>query len=51
MQGNLFYGSAAALVTPFRDDSVDFDALGRLIDRLFDPTPRFPALEAALKRS
>ena len=32
MLGNLFYGCGTALVTPFRGDRVDFDALERLID-------------------
>ena len=31
--GYIFRGAATALVTPFRDDRVDFDALGRLIER------------------
>lgn len=33
MQSGLFYGSATALVTPFRGNRVDFEALERLIDR------------------
>lgn len=36
MQGQLFYGSAAALVTPFRGQRVDYDALERLIDWQID---------------
>ena len=36
MQGNLFYGSAAALVTPFHSNRVDYDALERLIDWQID---------------
>ncbi len=36
MQGNLFYGSAAALVTPFRGQRVDYDALEKLIDWQID---------------
>lgn len=36
MQGNLFYGSGCALVTPFRGNRIDFDALERLIDRQID---------------
>ena len=36
MQGNLFYGSAAALVTPFRGQRVDYDALESLIDWQID---------------
>lgn len=33
MQGNLFYGSGTALVTPFRGQRVDYDRLEELIDR------------------
>ena len=33
MNKSLFTGCAAALITPFCDDRVDFEALGRLIDR------------------
>ena len=36
MQGNLFYGSAAALITPFRGQRVDYDALESLIDWQID---------------
>lgn len=36
MQGNLFYGSGAALVTPFRGQRVDYDALEALIDWQID---------------
>ena len=32
MQGNLFYGSGTALVTPFRGQRVDYDRLEELID-------------------
>lgn len=32
MNGRLFTGSAAALITPFDGEQVDFEALGRLID-------------------
>ena len=32
MQGNLFYGSGVALVTPFRGNRVDYDCLEQLID-------------------
>lgn len=32
MQGNLFYGSGTALITPFRGSRVDYDGLERLID-------------------
>lgn len=32
MNSRLFTGCAAALITPFADDKVDFEALGRLID-------------------
>ena len=32
MQGNLFYGSGTALVTPFRGHKVDYDRLEQLID-------------------
>ncbi len=34
--GQIFRGAATALVTPFRDGGVDFDGLGRLIDRQID---------------
>ena len=33
MQSGLFYGSGTALVTPFRGNRVDFEALERLIER------------------
>ena len=36
MQGNLFYGSGAALVTPFRAQRVDCDCLEALIDWQID---------------
>ncbi len=36
MHGNLFYGCGTALVTPFRDSRVDFDALEALIDWQID---------------
>lgn len=36
MQGNLFYGSGTAMVTPFRGNRIDFDALERLIDWQID---------------
>ena len=36
MHGNLFYGCATALVTPFRGNRVDFDALESLIDWQID---------------
>ena len=36
MQGNLFYGSAAALITPFKGQRVDYDALEALIDWQID---------------
>ena len=36
MQSNLFYGSGTALVTPFRNNRVDFDALENLIDWQID---------------
>ena len=29
----IFRGTATALITPFRDGEIDFDCLGRLIDR------------------
>ena len=32
MQGNLFYGCGTALITPFRGNRIDFDALENLID-------------------
>lgn len=32
MQGNLFYGSGVALITPFRSQRVDYDRLESLID-------------------
>ena len=36
MHGNLFYGCATALVTPFRGGRVDYDALEALIDWQID---------------
>ncbi|MBQ3574171.1 MAG: 4-hydroxy-tetrahydrodipicolinate synthase [Clostridia bacterium] len=36
MQGNLFYGSGAALITPFKGNRVDYDALEQLIDWQID---------------
>ena len=36
MHGNLFYGCGTALVTPFRGNRVDFDALEGLIDWQLD---------------
>ena len=36
MQGNLFYGSGTALVTPFRGNRVDYDRLEALIDWQID---------------
>lgn len=36
MQGNLFYGSGVALVTPFRGQRVDYDRLEALIDWQID---------------
>jgi 4-hydroxy-tetrahydrodipicolinate synthase len=36
MQSNLFYGSGVALVTPFRESRVDYDALENLIDWQID---------------
>ena len=36
MHGNLFYGCATALVTPFRGNRVDYDALEGLIDWQLD---------------
>lgn len=36
MHGNLFYGCGTALVTPFRGNRVDFDALEALIDWQLD---------------
>ncbi|MBQ8507070.1 MAG: 4-hydroxy-tetrahydrodipicolinate synthase [Clostridia bacterium] len=36
MQGNLFYGSGVALVTPFRGQRVDYDCLESLIDWQID---------------
>jgi len=36
MQGNLFYGSGVALVTPFRGQRVDYDKLEELIDWQID---------------
>ena len=36
MLGNLFYGCGTALVTPFRGQRVDYDALERLIDWQID---------------
>lgn len=32
MKKLLFEGTATALVTPFKGDGIDFDAMGRLID-------------------
>lgn len=36
MQNNLFYGCATALVTPFKGNRIDFDALENLIDWQID---------------
>lgn len=36
MQGNLFYGSGTALITPFRGNRVDYECLERLIDWQID---------------
>lgn len=36
MQNSLFYGSGTALVTPFRGNRIDFDALENLIDWQID---------------
>ena len=36
MQSTLFYGSACALITPFKGTRVDYDGLERLIDRQLD---------------
>lgn len=36
MQGNLFYGSGTALITPFRGQRVDYDRLEELIDWQID---------------
>lgn len=36
MKGNLFYGSATALVTPFHGSRIDFDGLESLIDWQID---------------
>ena len=36
MQGNLFYGSGTALITPFRGNRVDYDRLEALIDWQID---------------
>lgn len=36
MQGNLFYGSGTALVTPFKGQRVDYDTLEALIDWQID---------------
>ena len=36
MHGNLFYGCGTALVTPFKGNRVDFDALEGLIDWQLD---------------
>ena len=36
MQGNLVYGCGTALVTPFRGNRIDFDALENLIDGQID---------------
>lgn len=36
MQGNLFYGSGTALITPFRGRRVDYDCMEKLIDWQID---------------
>lgn len=36
MQGNLFYGSGTALITPFKGQRVDYDTLEELIDWQID---------------
>ncbi len=36
MQSPLFYGAATALVTPFKGNRIDFDAMEKLIDRQID---------------
>ncbi len=36
MKGRLFSGSAAALVTPFRDGKIDYPSLSQLIERQID---------------
>ena len=36
----IFRGTATALITPFRDGEIDFDCLGRLIDRQIGVTSR-----------
>ena len=36
MQGNLFYGCGTALVTPFKGNRIDFDAMEALIDWQLD---------------
>lgn len=32
MKKQIFYGTATALITPFRDGEIDYEALGRIID-------------------
>ena len=36
MNEKLFFGCGTALITPFRGGKVDFEALGRLIERQID---------------